>query len=116
MSPIAYFQPPLGGPSEAEVSAANEVLIRNGEARHRQIENTLLTCTGNVHGRGCGELSFIKDTEFRQTYYDHSGDGDTRMGEGNFICPKCGHRNRLYDTPEIEKLKRFFRTVIDDEK
>lgn len=115
MSPIAYFQPPLGGPSDAEVSAANEVLIKHGEARHKQIENTLLTCTGNVHGRGCGGLRMVKDIEYIQCYYE-SGSGNIIEDEGNFICPKCGHRNRLYDTPEVEKMKRFFRTVSKDDR
>lgn len=115
MSRIAYFQPPLDGPSEAEVSAANEVVLKNGEARNKQIENTLLTCTGNVHGTGCGGLSRVKDIEYIQTYYE-SGRGNIIVGEGNFICPKCGHRNRLYDTPEIEKMKRFFRTVSKDDR
>lgn len=31
-----------------------------------------------------------------------------RQGEGNWDCPACGRRNRLFDKPEITALKHLF--------
>lgn len=39
--------------------------------------------------------------------------GYYKEGEGNWDCPACGRRNRLYDKPEITALKRLFASKRD---
>ena len=38
------------------------------------------------------------------------------QGEGNFICPECSLRNRLYNRPEIERLSFLFKSIINEHK
>jgi len=79
----------------------------------KQIEDkqkrTIVQCTNNNFGHGCGMAFTIADLEYIQTHhYEHPHgcfEGDTwHEGEGNFICPSCGHRNRLYNRPELKYL------------
>lgn len=80
---------------------------------------TLVLCTNNNHGKGCGMGLEIGALTYIQTHWYESPHGcmggDTwHMGEGNFICPKCEHRNRLYNRPEIEELKYLFKNIIEE--
>lgn len=67
---------------------------------------------------GCGAELKISELEYIQTHwyvgpYSCTGGDYWNEGEGKFRCPKCGYLNRLYQRPEVEKLKRFFKSVKD---
>jgi len=78
-----------------------------------------VTCLGSTFDdRGCGAKLHVSDLVYIQThwYVPPSGctDGDYwNTGEGQFVCPKCGCTNRLYERPEVEKLKAHFKKVED---
>lgn len=83
---------------------------------------TLVKCTHNFFwGEGCGKSIQIGKLTYIQTHwyespYGCTGGDEWHEGEGQFICPRCGRRNRLYDRPEIEKLKYQFRDIEDEYK
>lgn len=81
-------------------------------------KQTLVKCSNNNYGKGCGQALEIGELEYLQTHWYESPHGcmggDTwHSDEGQFDCPHCGHRNRLYNRPEIEKLKHLFASVKD---
>lgn len=80
------------------------------------LSRTFARCTGS--GRACGRTTQIRNLVYIQTHFyvrPHScTEGDYwKQGEGQFDCPHCGHRNRLYDRPKLEKLKRLFKDTVD---
>ncbi len=87
---------------------------------HRAL--TVVVCTGNVaYGKGCGASFAINTLEYIQTHwyrepYGCTGGAYWVAGEGQWKCPKCGRINRLYDKPEIEKLKPLFQSVANEYK
>jgi hypothetical protein len=114
---VEHFTPERTGPTDAEVAAA-ELVITNREAADDVAKAaTLVKCTSQVAtGKGCGALHPIKDLTYIQTHwyvspYGCTGGGYWNEGEGAFVCPTCGHRNRLYASPAVEKLKPYFKTV-----
>ena len=116
---VAYFAPPLGGPTDDQVRAAEAVLDSREDALAEQTRGTLVKCTSQVAtGKGCGTLHAIKDLTYIQTHWYTSPHGCSggdywNRGEGQFICPSCGHRNRLYASPEVEVMKQHFKSVED---
>lgn len=67
---------------------------------------------------GCGTQLSVKKLTYIQTHWwdDDTGSpagGFHREGEGQFICPKCGKKNRLYERPDVVALKKFFKEVVD---
>lgn len=80
---------------------------------------TKVECTDNFqYGSGCGKKTEIRNLEYIQTHWYtrpfSCTEGDYwNEGEGNFICPKCNHRNRLYNREEIQDLKELFMSVKD---
>jgi hypothetical protein len=99
-----------------EIQAKLDVI--NDEIAERKSQ-TLVQCTDNNHGEGCGMGFKICELEYIQTHYyvsPHGCNGGDYwlQGEGNFDCPSCGHRNRLYDRPDIQKLKSLFKSVRDE--
>jgi len=88
-------------------------------AQAEALGKKLVTCTSTFQGKGCGKKSQIKNLTFIQTHYyvrPYSCDGGDywKAEEGQFDCPKCGHRNRLYDRPEITELKQYFGKIHDE--
>ena len=85
-----------------------------------KLKKTPVQCTYNPRfGEGCGMGFTIDSLDYIQTYWYKSphgcmGGDSWRQGEGNFICPNCKHRNRLYDKPEIVELKHLFKSVKDE--
>jgi len=82
---------------------------------------TQVECTRNCHGAGCGAFSPIRELIYIQTHWYVEPSGCTGgdywcLGEGNFDCPHCGHRNRLYDRKPIEDLKRLFLGVANEHR
>jgi hypothetical protein len=78
-------------------------------------------CESNNYGNGCGYGFYIQDLEYVQTHWYESPHGCTggdnwHKGEGQFICPKCGHRNRLINRQDVEDLKYKFRSIKNEYK
>ena len=96
-----------------------EIALKNAEkALQAQLKLTLVSCVKNVHGLGCGKTTPINELEYIQTHWYVRPSGCTEgdywnAGDGEFICPHCGHLNRLYTRPEIMKLKYLFKTIRD---
>jgi hypothetical protein len=100
--------------------AALAARLLNVAAEIAELEGyTEVVCTGNCHGPGCGASLYIRDLIYIQTHwyvrpYSCSEGDYWNAGEGNFLCPQCGHRNRLYERKDIEALKRHFYGVTDE--
>jgi len=116
---VAHFAPPLGGPTDEQVRQAEAVLDRREKSIADKYRNTLVKCTSQVAtGKGCGALHAIKELTYIQTHWYTAPHGCTGVdywnkGEGQFICPSCGHRNRLYASPDVQKMKHHFKAVED---
>lgn len=90
------------------MSLAKEIKEKEKELQELKLKHQTITtlrdtktikCYGSQAGRGCGKNINVKDIELIQTYWYESPwgctGGDTwHRGESNFICPKCGKRNR----------------------
>lgn len=79
---------------------------------------TLVQCVSNNYGKGCGVKTQIRKLDYIRTHWytpprGCSGGDYWSEGEGQFVCPKCNHRNRLYGFPEIEKMQTLFKTITD---
>jgi hypothetical protein len=79
------------------------------KAINDKLSHTLVRC-GNIdclRGWEIRELTYID----QQTHEEECGYGGSyrTWHEGQWICPKCQCRNRLYDKPEIEKLSHLFK-------
>lgn len=83
-----------------------------------KLKETLVACRPNFYGKGCGMASVIGELTYIQTHWYESPygcmGGDTwHQSEGQWTCPHCNHKNRLFDKPEIEKLKYLFKDVVN---
>lgn len=114
---VEYFMPPLTGPTDQQVRDAEGVLEERKQAVAEQAKATLVRCTTQAAtGKGCGALHAVRDVTYIQTHwytgpYGCSGGDYWSRGEGQFMCPDCGHRNRLYRSPSIEQMKHHFRAI-----
>jgi len=74
---------------------------------------TLVRCRKPECGRGweIRELTYIQTHWYEQPSGCTGGD-IWREGEGNWKCPTCETMHRLYNKPEIEKLKHLFRQTV----
>jgi len=82
--------------------------LRSSEANLQR--RTKVTCWACGADWPIGELDYI------QTHWwsnGHQDGGYWTLGEGHWKCPTCGHENRLFDKPEIEKLNNLFSMVIN---
>jgi hypothetical protein len=64
----------------------------------------------------CGRRYAVKNLVYIQTHWYEGPHGCTggdrwHMDEGQFICPGCNTRNRLFERPEVEDLKRYFKRI-----
>lgn len=91
------------------LARAEAAVIRAREALRAALGKTVVKCTTNSFGRGCGVEHEIGNLTFIQTHHYIY-----RPGEGQFICPSCQHRNKLYDRPEIELLKYSFGGIVSE--
>lgn len=116
------FAPPLGGPTPEEHAAALAVLEAAKLAVEEQSRNTLVRCRNFVAtGKGCGAYLRVCTLTYIQTHYYISAHGCTGgdywlPGEGAFVCPLCNHRNRLYASPRVMALKRYFKAIVEEHK
>lgn len=105
------------GPSDVQVAEAKNILAERDRADKEAKSETLIQCTTQVAtGKGCKAWYAIKDLVYIQTHWYTKPHGCTggdywNEGEGQWICPACGHRNRLYKTPEVEQMKSLFASV-----
>lgn len=103
--------------AERDVQAS---ILREIEDRIEVLESkTQITCIGNKYGDGCGKKTEVRKLVYIQTHWYESpwgctGGDDWHRGEGNFDCPKCGHRNRLYNRQELEELKYLFKSIVEE--
>lgn len=79
---------------------------------------TLVRCEANNNGEGCRAAFEVRELEYIQTHWYVRPHGCTEgdywnHGEGQWVCPSCGHRNRLYNQPDVEKMKPLFKSVKD---
>lgn len=94
-------------------------LTRNTLEINEKKAKTVIQCESNAsHGKGCGAKFFIKDITYLQTHWyerpSGCSGGDTHhQGEGQFECPICKRRNRLYNRESFQVLKNLFKNVID---
>lgn len=100
----------------ARVQRAKKKLEDLVAARDAELSRTFVRCTNSVMGKGCGKMTQLRKLIYLQTRWHvrlrGCNEGDYwNPGEGQFDCPKCGNRNRLYNLPEIEELKRCFKSV-----
>jgi rubredoxin len=96
---------------EAKLKKINKKRKKLLKELDRAIERTIVACDG------CRIAHVICDLTYIQTHWYTEPHGCTggdywNQGEGQWECPDCGHVNRLYNKPEIEKLKRYFATVV----
>lgn len=100
-----------------------KVQLRNVElmkAQHKESGNIKVTCLDNhLYGKGCNKKIKIKELTYIQKHfyvspYGCSGGDYWKEGEGFFICPHCGHLNRLYDRPDFQALRFSFKNIQDE--
>ena len=99
---------------ELEVVETKRQALRAAQAE--ALGKKFVTCTNNCYGKGCGKRTQIRNLIYIQTHWytaPHGCNGGDywNAGEGQFDCPKCGHRNRLYDRPEIMELDLYFESI-----
>lgn len=109
---------------KSKIKRANEKLSTLRAAEREASKTTLITCLGwSVGGgsgnwSGCGAQFPVNQLTYIQTHwytapYSCTGGDYWNQGEGQFMCPSCGHKNRLYERPEVVALKEFFAKVED---
>lgn len=105
---------------EAELLLVQKCNFELLKAQTKEEGHIKVRCLSNHRfGQGCGKSTKIRDLAYIRThlYIPPSGcsSGDYyREDEGQFICPHCGHRNRLYDRPDYQQLKNSFGSIVDD--
>lgn len=114
-SRIVPFAPPLAF-DLAKVEEANQVLEAYSKAKEDQAKATLITCTSDSYGKGCGHRQPVGTTIYIQSHWYVEPHGCTggdywKEGEGQFRCDSCGKISRLYDCPEITAMKYNFASI-----
>ncbi len=98
------------------LTALHEEQMTLSQELDLNLSKTLVACTDNCYGSGCGKKTQIgKLTHIQPFYYVEpygctGGDYWATEDESQWDCPKCGHRNRAYkyDRFEVFALKRNF--------
>ena len=86
---------------------------------NEDIKDRLSQAVVKCDNKKCGKESEIRNLTYIQTHHYVSPYGCTggdyyRQSEGQYTCPSCGERTRLYRVPEIEELKYLFSSVVDE--
>lgn len=105
----------------------NKIYKEQIEPINKQIDearkNLKICCLGNNYGKGCGKKTAIGKLTYIQTHWYTQPRGCTEgdywnEGEGQFECPKCGHRNRIYEYDDRGEdwltMKDYFKKVVDE--
>ncbi len=103
--------------------AKNKVDDLSEKILSHQRENQVLVCRGDHAGpgKGCGTELRPCDVVYIRTHWYESPHGCTggdtwHEGEGQFDCPKCGKRSRLYDDPRFNQKPALFKSAVDEHK
>lgn len=75
-----------------------------------------ISCSTDANGDGCGDFFQIKSAIYLRTFwyeepYGCTGGDNWIEGDGECICPSCGHRIRLYKRPDIMEQRRLFKYI-----
>jgi hypothetical protein len=115
--------------TKAAIDAKLDALQKKREKleaeRDAVIGRTLVKCSDSNYGKGCGKKTAIKNIVYIRTHWYVSPYGCTggdywNEGEGQFICPKCGNRNRLTDSwgekgrEKLSKYQRQFKSIVEE--
>lgn len=78
-------------------------------------KQTVLTCPN------CDEDEQIQNLTYIQTHWYTPPRGCTEgdywnEGEGQYECPHCKNRLRLYKAPHIEAMKKLFKEIVKEHK
>jgi hypothetical protein len=71
-----------------------------------RLRMTVVLCSCG-HGAAIGSLTYIQ-THWYESPHGCTGGDMWHQDEGQYDCPSCGCRNRLYNQPDITKLKYLF--------
>lgn len=85
------------------------------EMRRKAIGRKKLKCGSCGKATEIGKLTYIQTRWYVQPYSCNGGDY-WKDGEGQYDCPKCGKRMRLYQLPEIEALKFMFGDLVYEDQ
>lgn len=97
------------------IAAANKKLVTLHSQKNELLSHTTLRCAE------CDNTFEIKDLTYIQTHWytpprSCTGGDYWNEGEGQFDCPHCKTRWRLYKLPDIMKLKHLFKDVVKEYK
>lgn len=86
----------------------------------QEYRKTIIRCEDSNSGDGCGKQFPINTVTYvkcwsRAVRYDCLDDG-RGFSDPQFICPKCGLRNRLYLRKSIINLQKYFKETINEEE
>lgn len=102
-------------------SIAKQIEFHLGEVKRLRELEKQLAAERFVQCGECKKRSKIKSVVFIQTHWYVPPRGCTEgaywnPGEGQFICPKCGIRNRLLsdESKKLNEIKGCFAEVKDD--
>lgn len=101
-------------PTSKELEARlSEIAAESEEIRKKLDENAR---NRFVRCKFCSTRTRVGRLAYIQTHLERKHDRGTywARGEGQFDCPKCGGRNRLYDRPEVMELRRYFASVTNE--
>jgi hypothetical protein len=80
------------------------------------LSNLKIQCLGWTVGAkdGCKRWLDVKTLVYIQTHwytepFSCNGGDYWNQGEGQFMCPKCGAKNRLFERPQVAALSSFFK-------
>ncbi len=102
--------------AQIEKELAKVELVRQGLRAEQAKALGRKTCTSAFRDIGCGKKFQIHTLVYIQTHnyvspYGCTGGDYWKQGEGQFECPECGARNRLYNRPEIMELSQYFKSI-----
>jgi hypothetical protein len=97
---------------EKKIAVLYKERAKLNKEREEALSRKLITCSGCGKKTQVGKLAYIQ-TQWYTTPYGCMGGDYWNDGEGQFICPKCYHLNRLYNRKDVQKLKYSFKEVVE---
>jgi Zn finger protein HypA/HybF involved in hydrogenase expression len=95
-----------------------KALSKEEIALHKELRLAMGRQLVKCSNRDCGKRSKVSTLTYIQTHWYVAPHGCTggdywNPDEGQFVCPHCDYVNRLYERPDIVKLKGSFKEVIN---
>lgn len=99
-----------------EISILEGQLVDLHHELNAKPELRTVQCLGRNGGGGCKKRTRIASLTYIQTHWYTPPSGCTggdywNDGEGQFVCPKCGELNRLYNRPDVEGMSGAFKEI-----